>query len=181
VGLCDVHHWGITGVVLDAVDDGGLVGGGEVGASAFGSEGFADILVELGQVDVLGVDFVYDDEARHIGLGGEFEELSGVCFYAGGGGDNETSGFGGRDSFYGGADEVGVAGSVDDVDGAAGVGGVGDGGDDGVLALPFLVVVVANGGAIVDASREVLPAPPCPRRTMLRISVVLATFESPKD
>jgi len=119
---------------------------------ALGAERFADIFVEQGQVDVLGVDFVYDDEARHVGPGGEFEQLSGVCFYAGGGRDDETSGFGGRNSFYGGSDEVRVAGRVDDVDGSAGVVSVDDSGGDGVLTVLFLVVVVADGSSIVDAS-----------------------------
>ena len=33
----------------------------------------------------------------------------------------------------------------------------------------------------IASASEVLPAPPCPKRTMLRMSLVLATFESPRN
>ena len=142
--LCDVHQGRVAGIILDAVDDGGLVGGGQVRAAALGAEGFADIFEQLGQVDVLGVDFVYNDEPGDVGLSGKFEEFSGVGFYAGGGGDDDKGGLGCGDGLDCRAEKVRIAGGIDDVYCGAGVGGVDDSRGDGMLAGLFLVVVVAG-------------------------------------
>jgi len=70
---------------------------------------------------------------------------------------------------------------------------VNDRGQDGVLMLLFLIIVIADGGLLVNAPQpadgaggvqdrpvsEVLPLPPCPKRITFRMSPVAATVEPP--
>ena len=94
-------------------------------------------------------------------------------------------GLDGGQRFQGGADEVGVAGGVEEVDVLALVLEVEDAGVDGEVVLLLLVVVVGDAGAVVHAAHAVdgvgleeqgigqrgLAAARCPTRAMLRMSL----------
>src|SRR3990172_527900 len=111
--LGDVHYGRIAGVVIYTVDNRSLVRCRKVGASALRAEQFLDVLYHLGDIDVLGVHFVYDDYPGLVGLRRQLECPSGVRLYSRCRGDDYQGGFRRRDCLYGRADKIRVAGGVD--------------------------------------------------------------------
>jgi hypothetical protein len=158
VGRGDIHYGRAAGLVLDAIDDRGLVFGGQVGAAALRTEGLLDAFYKRAKIGILGVDFVYDDQPWLMGLGSELEESSGVGFDTGCGADDYTGGFSGGYCGDCGSNEVWRARCIDDIDGFAGMLGVDHCGLYGMLMVLFFLVVVADGGLLIDAAQPVCGA-----------------------
>ena len=140
---------------------------------------------QLGEVDVVGVELVDDEHAGQAALAGLVEHAARVDLDAVGGGDDDDRGLDGVQRAQGLADEVGLAGRVEQVDVLALVLEVQDAGVDRELVFVLLVVEVGDAGAVVDAAAAVdglgleeqgvgqrgLAAARCPTRAMLRMSL----------
>jgi hypothetical protein len=98
------------------LDEGVLVGAGQVGATALGAKGFLDGADQFAHFDVLGGHLVDHDDDRFVRLTGQLEHLTRVRFDAGGGADDEDRGLCGGNGSDSRTGEIGVAGRVDDVD-----------------------------------------------------------------
>ncbi|MBA7710172.1 hypothetical protein ES703_119105 [subsurface metagenome] len=122
------------------------------------AESFPNVFQQPREVNIFGVNFIYDNDPRHIGVCGQLEELSRVGFYTGWCTDDEYCRFGGWYRLDSRADEIRIARRVDDVDEFACVFGVNYSRGNRMLMFFFLVVVVADARFVVDATEAVCSA-----------------------
>ena len=115
------------------------------------AERFADRVDEPGEVDVVGVELGEHDDAAAAGLARFLPGAAGVDLDAGVGVDRDEGRLDGAQGADHLADEVGVAGRVDEVEALAGVVEVDDARFDRVLVVLLLFVEVADARAGVDA------------------------------
>ena len=114
-----------------------------------------DVLNERREIDFLGVELVDDDRAGQTLVRGLGEHLAGVHLDAVDGGDDDDGRLDGGERFEGRADEVRIAGGVEDVEVLAVVIDVEDVGVDGEVVFMFLVVGVGDGGPVVHAAHPI--------------------------
>ena len=115
------------------------------------AEQLLDAVDQRGEVDVVGVHAVDDDHPPQAGLLGLGEDPAGVHLDARLGVDDDGRRVDAAHGADGLADEVGIAGRVDQVEVLAGVVEVHDAGFDRVLVLLLFLVEVADARAVVDA------------------------------
>ncbi len=138
--------------VVKAIDHLGGAGIRQVQGQAFLAEGGLDVGQHSGQIDVLRVDPVDDDEAVQPALGGVGHHALGHRLDAGGGVDDDGGGFHRFQRRQALADEIGRAGRVDQVDAAAAVIEVHHRRLQRMPGLDLQRVVVADGAAALHAA-----------------------------
>ena len=106
-------------------------------------------------MDVVRIALVDDEQPGQAVLLGLVEHAAGVDFDAVDGGDDDGGGLDGIQRFEGGADEVGIAGGIEQVDELVLVFEMQDGGVDREVVLVFFVVVVGDAGAVVHVAHAV--------------------------
>ncbi len=124
---------------------------GDVERHAGVAEGFADVFDEAGKVNVIAIHLGDDNQPPDAGLFGFLENAAGVHLDAAVGVDADGGGIDAPHGPDGLADEVAVAGGVDDVEAGAGVGEVGQAGLDRPLVGFFLGIEIEDAVAVVHA------------------------------
>ena len=127
---------------------------GELNGQAFVTEPGLDFGHRPGEIGVLPVHFIDEDKAGEISFVAVIPGLLGADFDAGGGADDDDGAFSDAHRCLDLADEIGVAGSIDDVYlfvlPLAGE----QGQVDADLALYFVGVVIGSARAIVDLAQS---------------------------
>ena len=128
----------------------------DVKENGFRAENVANVVDEFFELNVVGVHLRDNDDATQTGRFRFFEDAAGVDFETRLGVDDDRGDVRGAHRADRAADEVRVAGGVEDVETFAGVIEVDAGRFDRVLVRFFFVVEVANARAGVDAGRRLL-------------------------
>jgi hypothetical protein len=153
VHLLDRAEIGLPGVAVEAIDDVGARGGGQVHAVELGTEAGLQVVDQRRQPGRVEVDLVDHDHARQAQLAGGGVETPGVELDPGLRVDDDDRGLHRRHRRQGVADEVGRPGRVDEVQLAPLVGGVEQGRAGRVPVGPRLRLEVAHRVGVLDVAQ----------------------------
>lgn len=110
----------------------------------------ADARHQLGNVDVVTINTIDHDHSREMLVGRQLETAAGIHFQSRVGIQNDDGGFDGSQRAADLADEVGVAGAVDQVDAMVGVLVAADVRKQRLLLFLLVIVGVEQACAVID-------------------------------
>ena len=146
----DAAEVAVPFAVVEAVDDPGAAGVGQVERQALLAEGGLDLRQHAGQVDARGVDLVDDDQAVALARGGVLHHAHRHRLDAGRRVDDHRRGLHRLERGQALAEEVGGAGRVDEVDPRGAVREVEHAGVERMLHSPLDRIEVADRGAALQ-------------------------------